>query len=136
MSRLRLLLAAPKPNLSRFTSSENLFCNLSSGRLLALTAPLVIDQEVLIGYAESRKEACCANLTLDEFISICNSIYFQVNAPRVFHGLKRIWEFLDGRRLHTETDRDNHIDINKIHDTKLLTYLLSLGYGDDGPVLG
>lgn len=52
------------------------------------------------------------------------SLYFQVNAPRVFHGLKRIWEFLDERGLRTDTDRDNYIDIHNITDTKLLAYLL------------
>jgi hypothetical protein len=41
-----------------------------------------------------------------------------------FHGLKRIWEFLDERGLHTDTDRDKYIDIHNITDTKLLAYLL------------
>ena len=100
--------------MNRFTSSENLISNLREGRLLALTAPFVIDQNVLIGYAVGPEEGYCANIPLNEFISLCNSIYFQVNTPRIFHGLKRIWEFLDDRGLHTDTDRDNDIDINNI----------------------
>jgi hypothetical protein len=106
--------------MNRFTSSENLISNLTEGRLLALTAPLVIDQDVLIGYAESSEEGYCANLPLNEFISIYNSIYFQVNAARTFHGLKRIWEFLDDRGLHTDKDRHNYIDINKIYEASLM----------------
>jgi hypothetical protein len=79
--------------MNRFTSSENLISNLTEGRLLALTAPLVIDQNVLIGYAIAPAEGYCATMPINEFISIYNSIYFQVNAPRIFHGLKRIWNF-------------------------------------------
>ncbi len=53
----RLLVASSEPNLSRFTSSQNLLSNLNSGRLLlALTAPLVMDQNVLIGYAVGLEE--------------------------------------------------------------------------------
>jgi hypothetical protein len=110
--------------MNRFTSSKNLVLNLSSGRLLALTAPLVMDQDVLIGYAIAPEEGYCATIPINELISICNSTYFQVNAPRVFHGLKRIWEFLDERGLHTDTETDKHLDIHNITDTKLLAYLL------------
>jgi DNA polymerase I-like protein with 3'-5' exonuclease and polymerase domains len=110
--------------MNRFTSSENLISYLKEGRLLALTAPLLIDQNVLIGYALSREEDYCAIIPIDEFISIRNSIYFQVNTPRIFHGLKRIWEFLDDRGLHTDTEIDKYIDIHNIIDTKLIAYLL------------
>jgi hypothetical protein len=54
--------------MNQFTASENLLSDLSSGRLVALTAPLAIDQDVLIGYAVSSEEAYCATLPLDEFI--------------------------------------------------------------------
>jgi hypothetical protein len=83
--------------MTRFTSWENLLSNLRSGRLLALTAPLVIDENVIIGYAVSSEEAYCANQSLNEFISLSKSIYEQINTARIFHGLKRIWEFLDER---------------------------------------
>jgi hypothetical protein len=110
--------------MNRFTTSENLISNLSSGRLLALTAPLLIDQNVLIGYAVAPEEGYCAIIPISEFISTRNSIYFQVNTPRIFHGLKRIWEFLDDRGLRTDAGIDKDININKIQDTKLLVYLL------------
>jgi hypothetical protein len=100
------------------STSENLVSNLSSGRLLALTAPFVIDQDVLIGYALSPEEASCVNLPLNEFIALCPSLHTKVSAPRVFHGLKRIWEFLDQRGLRTDTH--NHLDIHNITDLKLL----------------
>jgi hypothetical protein len=84
--------------MNRFTSSENLLANLSSGRLLALTAPFITDTEVLVGYAGSPEEGYCVNLSLNEFVSLSKSLYSDVNTPRIFHGLKRIWEFLDQRR--------------------------------------
>jgi hypothetical protein len=81
-------------------------------------------QKLLIGYAVSPEEAYCANLSLNKFSSLSRSLYSQVNTPRIFHGLKRIWEFLDDRGLHTEADRDKYIDIHNIIDTKLLAYSL------------
>jgi DNA polymerase I len=103
---------------------HNLISTLESGNTVALTAPLVIDQNVLIGFAVSPEEAYCAGVPLNEFTALCPSLCLYVNAPRIFHGLKRIWEFLDGRGLHQVTDADKHIDINNIEDTKLLAYLL------------
>jgi len=41
----------------------------------------------------------------------------------MFHGLKRIWEFLDARGLRTDTD-SNRVDIDTVDDTKLMAYLL------------
>jgi hypothetical protein len=89
---------------------DNWLSIFDSPSTVALTAPLLINQYVLIGYAVGPEEADCAALPLDEFISICNSIYFQVNTPRTFHGLKRIWEFLDERGLHTDRHEDKDIN--------------------------
>ncbi len=50
--------------MNQFTSSENLISNLSSGRLLALTGPLVIDQNVHIGYAVAPEEDYCATMPI------------------------------------------------------------------------
>jgi len=97
---------------------------LDSGSTVALTAPLVIDNEVLIGYALSPEEGYCANITIEKFVSLIPSLYHPVNTPRIFHGLKRIWEFLDERGLWTYRDTDKDIDINKIDDTRLMAYLL------------
>ncbi|MGO9571022.1 MAG: DNA polymerase [Desulfomonilaceae bacterium] len=103
---------------------DNWLSILESPSTVALTAPLVMDKEVLIGYALSPEEGYCASLSLDEFTALCPSIYLDVSSPRIFHGLKRIWEFLDDRGLRTDTDIDKHLGINKIEDTKLLAYLL------------
>jgi hypothetical protein len=94
--------------MSRIMSSENLLSHLSSGRSLALTAPLVTDQNVLIGYAAGPVEAYCVNLPLNKFISLSKSFYQEVNTPRIFHGLKRIWEYLDQRGLLTDEDTDKY----------------------------
>jgi hypothetical protein len=61
--------------MNRFTTSKNLIFYSREGRLLALTGPFVIDQEVLIGYAVSPAEGYCATIPINEFISLCNSIY-------------------------------------------------------------
>lgn len=37
--------------MTRFMSPENLVFDLGSGRLLALPAPLIRDDEVMVGYA-------------------------------------------------------------------------------------
>jgi hypothetical protein len=37
--------------MNRFAAAENLLSHLRSGKLLALTAPLVRDDEVMVGYA-------------------------------------------------------------------------------------
>jgi hypothetical protein len=51
MSRTRLHVASSEPKLFRFIPLENLLSNLSSVKLFALTAPLVMDNEVMVGYA-------------------------------------------------------------------------------------
>jgi hypothetical protein len=42
--------------MNRFTTSKNPISHLRECRSLALTAPLVLDQNVLIGYAVSPEE--------------------------------------------------------------------------------
>ncbi len=108
----------------RLTDLKFLSSKLSTGQLISFTAPLVIDQNVLVGYAVAPEEAYCAIAPLDEFISLCPSLYFDVNSPRIFHGLKRIWEFLDQRGLLPDRHKDKDLDINKIDDAKLMVYLL------------
>jgi len=81
---------------------------------LALTAPLVIDQNVLIRYAIGPEEAYCNNLPFNGFMSFSKSLYFQVNTLRIFRGLKDIRELLGDRGLHADVDRDKYVDINKI----------------------
>lgn len=108
---------------NQITASENLLSALSSGRSVALTAPLVRDNEVLLGYALSPEEGYCAVLPRNDFTSLCPTLYRQVNTPRVFHGLKRIWEYLDQRGLNPSSGLSRY-DIETTDDTKLMAYLL------------
>jgi DNA polymerase I len=110
--------------MTRFMTPEFFISILRSDRSVALTAPLVTDTEVLVGYALSSEEGYCAAFPIDKFISLCPSLYLQVNSKRIFHGLKRIWEFLDGRGLRTDTETDRYLNIDKIEDTRLMAYLL------------
>ncbi len=103
---------------SKNYAPNHLISNLESGFTIALTAPFLIDQNELIGYAVSPEEGYCANIPIDEFISICDSTYFQVNTPRIFHGLKRIWEFIDDRGSHR--DRHEAASINNLRDNQSL----------------
>jgi len=105
-------------------SPEYLSSVLDSRRRIAVTAPLIIEDRVLVGFALSDKEDHFLELGIDEFKSLCPSLYCVDINTVAFHGLKRIWEFLDDRGLHTDTNRDNYLDINNITDTKLLAYLL------------
>ena len=81
---------------------------------------MLIDLEVRAGFLV---EAYCADIPPDLFISACNSICFQINTPRTFHGLKRIWEFLDERGLHMGIERDKDTHVNRIDDASLMAYL-------------
>jgi DNA polymerase I len=106
------------------TDWEHLVSTLRSDVMVSVTAPLEIHDRIMIGYAVSPEEAYCANLTVNEFVAISQSVYVHFSMPRAFHGLKRIWEFMDSRGLRTGKDRDKHIDIHKIIDTKLVAFLL------------
>lgn len=105
-------------------SSEFLLSTIKSGKSVALTAPLVLDDRVRIGFALSSEESYCANLSLYEFTALCAPLCLHVETPRIFHGLKRIWEFLGERGLLLEGHEHKDININKIEDTKLMAYLL------------
>lgn len=103
---------------------------------VALTAPLVVNDRVLIGFALSPEESHCVELALNEFIALCPSLFQDPMTPVAFHGLKRIWEFLDERGLRTGAHTHKFLDINKIEDTRLMAYLLDpecsreVDYGD------
>lgn len=122
--------------MTRFISSEHLISTLNSQSTIALSAPLIIRDRVLIGFALSPEESHCVELALNEFIPLCPSLYRSHMTPVAFHGLKRIWEFLDQRVLLPEEKTDNQLNITKIEDTRLMAYLLDpecsreVDYGD------
>ena len=55
---------------------------------------LVPMRNVLIGFALSPEISQCVNLTVNEFIVVSD---YKDTLTTAFHGLKRIWEFLDNR---------------------------------------
>jgi len=106
------------------TDWKHLVSTLKSDVMVSVTAPLEIHDRIMIGYAASPEESYCADMTVNEFVSTGRSLYVHMNAPRAFHGLKRIWEFMDRKGSRTAEDPDNYIDIHKIIDTKLMAFLL------------
>ena len=111
--------------MTRFMTPEYLISNLEAGITVALTAPFILNERVLIGFALSPDEIHSLDLSLNEFTTVCTSLYFDVHTPRIFHGLKRIREFLDVRGLRTDSDLNN-VDIDTVDDTKLMAVLCSI----------
>ena len=93
--------------MKRIRSPEYLLSIMDSGNTVALTAPLIVNERVLIGFARSPEESHCVALSLNEFKDLCPSLYLQVHTPRVYHGLKRIWAELDERGLRLERAAEN-----------------------------
>jgi len=48
--------------MNRFTTSEDPISYSREGRLLALTAPLLMNRDVIIGYAISPEEGYCTSI--------------------------------------------------------------------------
>jgi hypothetical protein len=67
--------------MTRFTSPEYLISNLEAGNTVALTAPLIINEQVLIGFAFSPEDIHSLELALNEFISVCTPLYFEITSP-------------------------------------------------------
>ncbi|MFH0825201.1 MAG: hypothetical protein V2B18_20815 [Pseudomonadota bacterium] len=103
-------------------SSECLLSVLGSQNTVALTAPFIRGSEVLVGYALGPEEGYCACLQLSEFAVLCPSLYLDVNSKRIYHGLKRIWEFLDERGVCSDIPK--HLNVDKVDDVRLMAYLL------------
>ncbi|WP_041286281.1 DNA polymerase [Desulfomonile tiedjei] len=116
--------------MTRFTAPEHLISNLESSSTVALTAPVFMKDRVLIGFALSDTEAHCLELGINEFKSLCTSMYrvdghsrFDIETT-AFHGLKRIWEFLDEMGLNSVEEAPNALNLKGIQDTRLMAYLL------------
>ena len=60
----------------------------------------------------------------EEFMAISGSLYVDVHSPRAFHGLKRIWEYLDEFDLRLADDPHKNFNIRMKTDTKLIAFLL------------
>lgn len=96
----------------------------STDSLVSITAPLLINDLVYVGYAIGPDESYCAEIQIDEFMSVCDQIYFQMDGSRAFHGLKRTLEYLDEIHGKTNSYLHKYINIQSVLDTKLLAFLL------------
>ncbi len=117
--------------MNQIRSPEYLLSIMDSGSKVALTAALIMKERVLIGFAQSPGESYCAALSSNEFNALCSSLYLRVHTPRVYHGLKRIWEELDQRGSGADAEPDKDIDINSIDDTRLMAFLLDPDSSDE-----
>jgi DNA polymerase I len=91
---------------------------------VALTAPVFMKNRVLIGFALSDTEAHFLELGIDEFKVLCPTLYYRPVGTLAFHGLKRIWEFLDERDLCSGAEAHNPMSFKGLRDTRLMAYLL------------
>jgi hypothetical protein len=117
-----------KPNYLRLNTFKPLLDILGAGIPVAVTAPLELEDELLVGYYSPEIEnSGCAVVSAADAHRFSKLIYHQkLSAIRV-HGLKRIWEALDIGA------RDVNLDL--ANDTKLMGYLLNPDACDRGLTL-
>jgi DNA polymerase I len=96
-------------------TAQPLLDTLSSGVPVAVTAPLLLEDELLVGYYSGENSGCAVILVAD-MPRLGRMLYEPKTSAVRVHGLKRIWEM-----LYIGT-RDVSLDL--IHDTKLMAYLL------------
>ena len=104
-------------NIHNSLSLNNLLLEITqSGNMVAFTAPLVMDHQVLLGFTDNPFRSYTVQIPLEEFLPVARYLYHS-GASIAVHGLKRIWEFLD-------EFCDNPPLIRNLYDTKLMAYLL------------
>ncbi|MFC1835696.1 DNA polymerase [Thermodesulfobacteriota bacterium] len=86
---------------------------------VALTPPLITDQDVLVGLYCELTGPACMHLEVHEFADLKSFLYDPQWFRLLSHGIKRIWEELDVGNLETHT----HL----IADTEIMSYLLDSG---------
>jgi DNA polymerase I len=90
---------------------------LGRGQLIALTAPLLLDHTVIVGFYRTSGDNGCMEVSEVEF-NQSRRLLFQPTRTRIaVHGLKRIWEY-----LNIDT---SELDLDLVIDTKLMAYLLN-----------
>ena len=90
---------------------------LGREQLVALTAPLILDHTVIVGFYNTSGDQGCIEVPEVEFNQL-GRLLFQPTRTRIaVHGLKRIWEYLD---IGT-----SELDLDLVTDTKLMAYLLN-----------
>ncbi len=86
---------------------------------VALTAPLIIDDRVIIGIYCELTGSACIHVDTHTFIEIKHFLYDPQWFRLLVHGIKRIWENHEIGNLDTHT----HL----IADTEMMAYLLDSG---------
>jgi DNA polymerase-1 len=99
---------------------------LSKGQLIALTAPLILDQTVIIGFYNISGDQGCIEVPKEESNKL-GRLLFQPTRTRIaVHGLKRIWMALEEPGIST-----SELDLDLVIDTKLMAYLLNPDAGKE-----
>lgn len=86
---------------------------------VALTAPLIVDDQVLIGMYCHLTGSACIHIDINEFVDLKHFLYDPKWFRPLVHGIKRIWENHGVGTLDTYTDA--------IYDCELMAYLLDSG---------
>lgn len=105
-------------------SLPDLLIALQSGHLTAITAPLVLDDQVLVGFCNSAVGSGCVAFPLKDLPAVGLQLYVPTVCPIAVHGLKRIWEYLD---LNV-----TGVKLDFVTDTKLMAYLLDPDLKEEG----
>jgi DNA polymerase-1 len=86
---------------------------------VALTAPLIVDDQVLIGMYCHLTGSACMHLDINKLVDLKHFLYDPKLFRLLVHGIKRIWENHEIGTLDTYTDA--------IYDSELMAYLLDSG---------
>ncbi len=101
---------------------------LSLGLPVSITAPVIIGDTAFIGYYfQSQELPRCTCLPVSDISIYSRKLYVPIHGMIKTHGLKRIWE-----ALGIVSPAPN---LNPIHDTKLMAYLLDPDSGNKGLTL-
>lgn len=85
--------------------------------LVALTASLIVDRTVIVGFYSTSGDQGCIEIPKVEFNPLAKLLFHPTHTKIVVHGLKRIWEYLG---VGT-----SELDLDLVIDTKVLAYLLN-----------
>ena len=86
---------------------------------VALTTPLIADDQVIIGLYCEPTGSACIHIDRYKFIDLKRFLYDPKNHRVLVHGVKRIWENYEIGSLYTLT--------NLVSDTEMIAYLLDSG---------
>jgi len=86
---------------------------------VALTAPMIVDDQVIIGMYCAPIGSACIHIDIHKFLTLKHFLYDPKRFRLLVHGIKRIWE------NHEIGNLDTHTFV--IADTEIMAYLLDSG---------